>query len=405
MSGQDVCHASADDLTSVSDLQAQFEARAEANDFLMAQKVEDTVGLCLSGGGYRAMLYHTGALIRLNELGILRDLREIASVSGGSIAAGILALAWPDLRFDAQRRAVNFMQTLVIPVIRFADTGIDVKAILLGLLPGLSAAAEIDKAYDRHLFHGATLQDLTDQPRFTFMATNLQTGSGWRFAKDYAADHRVGRIDRPNLPLSQVVAASSAFPPFLSPVRLRFESGTVQPMTGADLHRAPFTEGAILTDGGVYDNLGLERVWKRCRTILVSNAGRSTPEIGAPTGRWIGHVFRTLNLVQQQAENSRKRILFGVHNLKQRNVAFWSIDTPIGAYGLSDAVSLAPTSTAVAASMRTRLNHFSPPEITLLLQAGYAGADASLRCRGLATNVPAADITALSAVCDDAYTR
>lgn len=47
--------------------------------------------------------------------------------------------------------------------------------------------------------------------------------------------------------------------------------------------------------------------------------------------------YTELNLVQQQAENSRKRILFGVHNLGQRKVAFWSIDTPIGAYGLSDA--------------------------------------------------------------------
>src|SRR5258706_7540301 len=55
-----------------------------------------------------------------------------------------------------------------------------------------------------------------------FMATNLQTGSGWRFAKDYAADHRVGRIDRPDLPLSRVVAASSAFPPVLSRSACRF---------------------------------------------------------------------------------------------------------------------------------------------------------------------------------------
>ena len=64
------------------------------SDFLTAGKVEDVVGLCLSGGGYRAMLYHTGALFRLNELGILPRLREIASVSGGSIAAAALALVW-----------------------------------------------------------------------------------------------------------------------------------------------------------------------------------------------------------------------------------------------------------------------------------------------------------------------
>jgi NTE family protein len=165
----------------------------------------------------------------------------------------------------------------------------------------------------------------------------------------------------------------------------------VQPMLGADLHRAPFTEQAVLTDGGVYDNLGLERVWKRCRTILVSNAGRNTPEIGSPTGQLVGQLFRTLYLVQQQAENSRKRILFGMNNLGQRKVAFWSIDTPISSFGVADALSLSPEATAAAANMRTRLNPFSGLEIALLLKAGYAGADASLRARGLAKNSPAAD--------------
>jgi len=378
-----------------TDLQGLFEAKAERNDFLTADNVEDVIGLCLSGGGFRAMLYHAGALVRLNELGFLPRIREIASVSGGSLTAGVLAYAWPNLAFDIEGHATNLAELLVEPITRFAAVGIDVKAILLGLLPGFTAAGEIAKAYDRHLFHGATLQDLPDAPRFTFMATNLQTGSGWRFAKDYAADHRVGRIDRPNFPLCRVIGASSAFPPFLSPVRLAFEPGSVQPMNGTDLHRAPFTEMAVLTDGGVYDNLGLERIWRRCRTIFVSNAGRTTPELGSPTGRWVGQIFRTLNLVQQQAENSRKRLLFGVHNIKQRNVAFWSIDTPSNAYVLSDPVPLSPEIALQASNMRTRLNRFSPSEIEVLLQAGYAGADASLRSRGFATNLPLANVSSL----------
>jgi len=376
-----------------SDLQSLFEAQMDRGDFLNAGKVEDVIGLCLSGGGYRAMLYHTGALLRLNELGLLLQLREIASVSGGSITAGMLAYAWPRLQFDAQGCAKNIMHAFVEPITQFATVGIDVKAILFGFLPGFTAAGEIAKAYDRHLFHGTTLQDLPNQPRFTFMATNLQTGSGWRFAKDYAADYRVGRIDKPNLALSKVVAASSAFPPFLSPARLSFEPGSVQPMHGADLHRPPFTQKAILTDGGVYDNLGLERIWRRCRTIFVSNAGQPTSVLGSPTGRYVGQVFRTLYLLQQQAENSRKRILFGMHNLRQRNVVFWSIDTPIEAYGVTNAVHLAPEMVRNAAVIRTRMNSLSSAEIELLIQVGYAGADAALRSRGFAFNPPKAALT------------
>ncbi len=372
-----------------ADVQTSFERHSARDDFLTATKVEETIGLCLSGGGYRAMIYHVGALARLNEIGILTRLDQIASVSGGSIAAGVLASGWKRLQF-ADGIATNFNEIVAEPLLAFAARPLDVRAVLLGLLPGRSAADAVARAYDAGLFAHATLQDLPDRPRFTFMATNLQTGSGWRFAKDYAADHRVGRIVRPTLGLSRVVAASSAFPPFLSPVRIPFADEEVQPMPGADLHRLPFTRVAVLTDGGVYDNLGLERVWRRCRTVLVSNAGRNTPDIGAPTGRWAGQIFRTLDLVSQQAENSRKRILFGVNNLGQRRVAYWGIDTPIADYGLADGPAISAAETVAAATMRTRLNAFTSREINLLLKAGYAGASASLRARDLGdSSIPA----------------
>lgn len=372
-----------------TDIQTSFEHHPARDDFLTANKVEDTIGLCLSGGGYRAMIYHVGALTRLNELGILAQLDQIASVSGGSITAGMLALGWKRLQFTAGGVATNFNEIVAEPLLALAGQPLDVRAITLGLLPGRSAADGVAYAYDANLFGGATLQDLSDRPRFTFMATNLQTGSGWRFAKDYAADHRVGQIVKPTLKLSHVVAASSAFPPFLSPVRVMFGENQVQPMAGADLHRTPFTRIAVLTDGGVYDNLGLERIWRRCRTVLVSNAGRNTPEIGSPTGRWAGQIFRTLNLVSQQAENSRKRILFGVNNLGQRTVAYWGIDTPIANYGVDGAPFISSAETTEAATMRTRLNAFADREIDLLLRTGYAGAAASLLVRGLGERLSA----------------
>lgn len=378
--------------SSARDIHSLFSANAGDGDLVQARKLEDTIGLCLSGGGFRAMIYHVGALIRLNELGLLPRLQEIASVSGGSITAGMLAVAWKRLQFDEQGTAVNFHAEVAEPLLRFSRVPVDLKAIAWGLLPGCSAADSVAASYNRHLFNGAGLQDIPDPPRFTFMATNLQTGSGWRFAKAYAADFRVGRIDAPQIPLARVVAASSAFPPFLSPVRIAFAPGSVKMTEGADLHRAPFTERAVLSDGGVYDNLGLERVWKRCRTVLVSNAGKTVPELGSPTGRWVGQTLRTLNLVQQQAENSRRRILFGMSNLGQRNVAYWSIDTPIDAYGLDGTLSVSANDVRRAATIRTRLNSFSEDETALLLEVGYAGADAALRAKGLATNAPAAKL-------------
>jgi NTE family protein len=376
--------------------------KSARGDFLTAGKVEDVIGLCLSGGGYRAMLYHAGALVRLNELGLLPQLREIASVSGGSITAGVLGKSWSRLQFGEDGCASNFFELVVAPLMRFATKRLDVRAILLGMVPGIAAAGVVAKAYDRCLFSGATLQDLPNTPRFTFMATNLQTGSGWRFAKDYAADHRVGRIDRPDLPLSLVVAASSAFPPFLSPVRIAFEPGSVKPMDGADLHHTPFIERAVLTDGGVYDNLGLERVWRRCRTVFVSNGGAETPAMGSPTGFWLCQLRRVLAISLLQAESSRKRLLFGAHNHKQRKVAFWSIETPISAFGLSEPCVLGDGVEKRAARVPTRLSALSPSLIELLLRVGYAGADASLRANGIVANVFSANLSQFDSVVEKA---
>jgi len=66
------------------------------------------LALCLSGGGYRAMLFHLGVLWRLNEAGVLPKLDRVSTVSGGSITAGVLALNWEQLEFDDNGRANVF---------------------------------------------------------------------------------------------------------------------------------------------------------------------------------------------------------------------------------------------------------------------------------------------------------
>lgn len=127
----------------------------------------------------------------------------------------------------------------------------------------------------------------------------------------------------------------------------------------------------------------------------MSDAGKNTPEIGSPSGRWIGQIFRTLALVQQQAENSRKRILFGMNNAGQRRVAYWGIDTPPEDYGPDGTHPFRKEETVIAAQMRTRLNSFSSAEIDLLLKAGYAGCSASLYARDLFPSGPQADFSRL----------
>src|SRR4051812_17361810 len=106
--------------------------------------------LCLSGGGYRAMVFHLGVLIRLNEAGLLGKLKRISSVSGGSITAGTLGLNWKYLKF-AGGIAQNLGPVVIDPVRAMASKTIDAEAILGGIfLPG-TISDRIEKAYDKVL--------------------------------------------------------------------------------------------------------------------------------------------------------------------------------------------------------------------------------------------------------------
>src|SRR5436305_4818602 len=89
-------------------------------------KLSEGIGLCLSGGGYRAMVFHIGALWRLNELGYLPKLARISSVSGGSITAATLGLNWSRLDFDATGVGKGFNGALVLPIRKMAGESIDV---------------------------------------------------------------------------------------------------------------------------------------------------------------------------------------------------------------------------------------------------------------------------------------
>jgi NTE family protein len=191
------------------------------DEFLYKQPAqpEDGIGLALSGGGYRAMVFHVGALIRLNEVALLRKTKRISSVSGGSIMAGVLGTSWKDLKFNNDI-AINF-NVVVERVRQMADTTVDAGAIIGGiLLPG-SISDRVAKAYDRTLCKGAKLDDLPDDsqpgnPRFVINATNIQTAALWRFSRNYMGDYRVGLVERPDVPLAVAVSASSAFPPVLA---------------------------------------------------------------------------------------------------------------------------------------------------------------------------------------------
>src|SRR5215208_2068291 len=342
---------------------------------------EAGVALCLSGGGYRAMLFHVGALWRLNELGRLARLDRVSSVSGGSITAAALALHWGELGFGADGVAGRFEEQVAGPVRALAGETIDGGSIVGGILqPGVSIAEKVAGAYRRHLFGDATLQALPDAPRFVINATNVQTGSLWRFSKPYMADYRVGLVRDPDVDLAVAVAASSAFPPVLSPLQLEVEAGRWDEHGRGPLHMPPYTTDVVLSDGGVYDNLGLETAWKRYQTILVSDGGGQMLPEPEPETDWARHALRINSLIDNQVRDLRKRQTIAGFQSGERDGAYWGIRSDVADFGPpAGSLPCPPEQTLALAATKTRLRRMEDTLQERLINWGYAICDVALR--------------------------
>ncbi|MFL6012668.1 MAG: patatin-like phospholipase family protein [Gaiellaceae bacterium] len=344
-------------------------------------KLEDGIALCLSGGGYRAMLFHVGAVWRLNELGYLSKLNRISSVSGGSITNGVLAHNWPQLQFDTGGVATNLDEQFVRPLRRLASKTIDKGAVFKGiLLPG-TISERIAGSYRDNLFGKKRLDQLPDDPRFIFNATSMQTGRLFRFSKPYLADYTVGVLRNPKVELATAVAASSAFPPILSPVEVEMDASAWDPPAKNEPnHREPYTTKAVLSDGGVYDNLGLETAWKRYRTILVSDGGGAMGAEPKPHHDWARHAYRTLGVIDTQVRSLRKRQVVHGYLTGERNGTYWGIRSHTKDYGPPEQSLPCPEDKTLAlARTETRLAQMDDALQQRLINWGYAICDVGMR--------------------------
>lgn len=316
------------------------------------------IALSISGGGFRAMLYHVGALKRLNDAGLLAEVEVVSSVSGGSIAAGMLAKAWKNLSFEKRKIgsddvyvATNFRELVELPLYNFAGREIDVTAALGSLFPGKSAAQSVAEHYNSvELFDNAKLADFPPKarraprepvgmPYFIFNATNLQTGEQWQFRAVAMGGLVLGWTEPTEVRLADAVAASSAFPPFLSPLRVTKKAGewhdctpfilsreerthalanenhtgrSTEDNTDGDKKIEAMREEISLTDGGVRDNLGLVAVVninrKRSENgvreldVLASDAGRSYEMKAEPPANWVGQTFRIVGILTNEPD-------------------------------------------------------------------------------------------------------
>lgn len=333
------------------------------------------IALCLSGGGYRAVLFHLGAVRRLNELNILGKLRTVTSVSGGSILSAFLAsrLTWP---IHSSLSTSEWDDKIAGPVRAFTGKNIRTPSLIKGALPFTDA---VDKLADYYTgITSARLQDLPDHPRFIFCATNMTFGVSWTFTRDRLGDYQTGYAASENWPVARAVAASSCFPPIFNPLRVHLKPEQFRRGKYKHKNRDELLSDIRITDGGNYDNLGLEPVWKSHESILVSDGGSSF-DFGADMGL-IWRFRRYVSILENQAHALRKRWLIAGYLLDQLEGAYWGINSSVSAYDLPSHVRYSEELIAeMIAEVRTDLDSFSDAEACILENHGYLLADAAIQ--------------------------
>jgi len=359
-------------------------------EFLPREQRQGTA-LCLSGGGFRAALFHLGALRRLNELGILGQVDTLTSVSGGSIFAAQLAThlsrspdAWP----ADGGVVVGWEEGVAVPMRAFAATNIRTRPALRGLHPlrWLDQNAAVDALAARYAKGPAPggLDELPSRPRFVICATDMRFREQWVFDSAGRIGSRSAGYFPPSAAwtLARAVAASSCVPGPFRAMRVRDGVDALSDGAYAGDDRERLVRSIDLADGGVYDNLGIEPVWRDHAVVLVSDASPSlSPD---PPIRAVWRALRFAVTLLEQATEVRKRWLLSSFMRGDLDGAYWGIASKPSHYELDPA----PTSYSdefverFIAPVRIDIDAFSEGEIGVLENHGYLIADAAVRRHG-----------------------
>lgn len=349
----------------------------------MASTGIPTIGLCFSGGGFRASFYALGVLRYLAEAERLGQIVAISSVSGGAIAAGVVGDRWG--AFQSQGGDVDAFLKAVDAPFRTTVTSKNIRrrwmwASVLGFVPGAGGRGGVyGWILSRHLYEHKYVSGLPQHPEFIFTSTDLSKGRSFRVAPAYVGSWDYGYIEpTPSaVKLGKAVAASAAFPPSMTVVNL-----DTRDLWFPD---AQPPKKLSLVDGGVYDNLGLEwfQGWtgdaKRPSAatepkfvVVVNASGR----LARAEKRFFpaGAFKRDLSIQYQQSLNVRVRWLVERLNAQPGSGAYLAINDDPGQCSQDPTVQACALPTelvAPLAALRTDLDRFSRDEADLLSYHAY----------------------------------
>lgn len=295
------------------------------------------------------MAFHLGCLRALQDRGLLERVAILSTVSGGSVIGACWAYWDCDFtEFDRRvskllRRglqgsiffsaffsfeALKILLTIAVTGIPSAVIGLvrlilqvvhivtrlptgRLSSWLAGLSGKLPIVGSLSTAFEhalrRKLFGNANLSDVR-RPGLEVVinACDLRTQTAFRFGSSRSGGWRYGRITDNKILVAKSVAASAAFPLLLPPLVERFEF---------ERNGRASVERVVLTDGGVFDNLGLSVVEPgrndaisvntyAVSHIISANAGAGQAKGDSSPFWWIGRVGQSFSTVHRKVQDA-----------------------------------------------------------------------------------------------------
>ena len=372
------------------------------------------ISLALSGGGFRATVFHLGVLARLAKENRLEDVILLSTVSGGSLCAGLVfaqnGFQWPSSQDYLKK---------VEPQTRHLMTTYDLQGSLIRRVLGTfwtileTRASDLSALMQQHWNVTAKLKDLPATPRWMINATTYETGKNFRFERFRMGDYLLGYTNDTDLPVSDAMAASAGFPGLIGALFLpttgrkwfKYEDkvDAFLKMAGEDEEtqwkKVPVQvkyPTVHLWDGGVYDNQGLEGIfdfnkgWTYKWGFLIASdaSGRSTEEKYRPGIPAIMRLMTGIMMTQVRSLRTRALLERLTNHGKQDQGAFLVTGNTargiLTSAGHADWIpqfsqgSLPEDKAHWAETMGTAIQKLTPDVYELLFHHGFEVADATL---------------------------
>lgn len=281
------------------------------------------IGLALSGGGIRATIFHLGLLKWLAKNGMLENVRRVSSVSGGSLCVGLVYshnnLKWP----TSKEFITNVLPSIECTLLKNDLQLSALRKILVSPHYWSRKAVLIARLLESKWGIHGKISELTGDVTWYVNCTTYETGKRFRFCRNNMGDYMIGYVNNPQIPLSEVMSASAGFPIFIGPYDLNTEAfHWIKPIYSKTEWEAP--KGTIhLWDGGVYDNLGLESIFKPenggalsegLDSMIISNASPPIELYHRQTGVSARNLKRLLDISMDQVGAIRTRMIMDFLN-------------------------------------------------------------------------------------------